>query len=86
VPFKTLLFQQYQRNEQALISTMMEMVVQGVSTRSVEKVTRELCGESFPKSTVSDICRELDIAVKEFKERPLTETTHSSLQMQCMSR
>ena len=27
-PFKTVLFENYQRNEQALISTMMEMVVQ----------------------------------------------------------
>ena len=73
VPFKTVLFENYQRNEQALISTMMEMVVQGVSTRNIQKVTEELCGESFSKSTVSEICRELDIPVKEFKERLLPE-------------
>ncbi len=73
VPFKTVLFENYQRNEQALISTMMEMVVQGVSTRNVQKVTEELCGESFSKSTVSEICRELDIPVKQFKERLLPE-------------
>ena len=30
----------------------MEMVVQGISTRNVKKVTEELCGESFSKSTV----------------------------------
>lgn len=71
VPFKTVLFENYQRNEQALISTMMEMVVQGVSTRNIQKVTEELCGESFSKSTVSEICRELDIPVKAFKERLL---------------
>ena len=72
-PFKTVLFENYQRNEQALISTMMEMVVQGVSTRNIQKVTEELCGESFSKSTVSEICRELDIPVKAFKERLLPE-------------
>lgn len=72
-PFKTILFENYQRNEQALISTMMEMVVQGVSTRSVQKVTEELCGEKFSKSTVSEICRDLDIPVKEFKNRLLPE-------------
>ncbi len=72
-PFKTLLFENYQRNEQALIATMMEMVVQGVSTRNVQKVTEELCGESFSKSTVSEICKELDIPVKQFKERLLPE-------------
>ncbi len=37
VPFKTSLFENYQRNEQALITTMMEMVVQGISTRNVKK-------------------------------------------------
>lgn len=72
-PFKTMLFENYQRNEQALIATMMEMVVQGVSTRNVQKVTAELCGESFSKSTVSEICKELDISVKQFKERLLLE-------------
>ena len=39
VPFKTVLFERYRRNEQALIETMMEMVIQGVSTRNIEKVT-----------------------------------------------
>lgn len=73
VPFKTTLFENYQRNEQALISTMMEMVIQGVSTRNVRKVTEELCGESFSKSTVSEICRELDIPIRQFKERLLPE-------------
>ncbi len=72
-PFKTVLFENYQRNEQALIATMMEMVVQGVSTRNIQKVTQELCGENFSKSTVSEICKELDIPVKAFKERLLPE-------------
>ena len=73
VPFKTALFENYQRNEQALISTMMEMVVQGVSTRNVQKVTEELCGETFSKSTVSEICKELDVPVKQFKDRLLPD-------------
>lgn len=73
IPFKTAIFENYQRNEQALILTMMEMVVQGVSTRNIKKITEELCGETFSKSTVSEICRELDIPVKEFKERLLHE-------------
>lgn len=72
IPFKTMLFENYQRSEQALISTMMEMVVQGVSTRNIQKVTEELCGEKFSKSTVSEICKGLDIPVREFRERPLS--------------
>ena len=71
VPFKTILFENYQRNEQALISTMMEMVVQGVSTRNVSKITEELCGERFSRSAVSEICKELDEPIKQFRYRPL---------------
>ncbi|MDO4546430.1 MAG: IS256 family transposase [Bacillota bacterium] len=71
IPFTTMLFENYQRNEQALITTMVEMVVQGVSTRKVQKVTEELCGKSFSKSTVSEACRNLDIVVNEFKNRKL---------------
>lgn len=51
--FCTELFKRYQRSEQALLLTMMEMVIQGVSTRNVQAVTEELCGTSFSKSTVS---------------------------------
>ena len=71
VPFKTILFENYQRNEQALISTMMEMVVQGVSTRNVSKITEELCGERFSRSAVSEICKKLDEPIKQFRYRPL---------------
>lgn len=72
VPFKTILFENYERNEQALIASMMEMVVQGVSTRNIKKITEELCGETFSKSTVSEICKELDEPVKQFRYRLLS--------------
>lgn len=42
--FSTELFPRYQRSEQALILTLMEMVVNGVSTRKVARITEELCG------------------------------------------
>ena len=70
-PFKPCFLEAYKRNEKALLSTMIEMVIQGVSTRKIEKITQELCGQSFSKSTVSEICKQLDPVVKEFKERPL---------------
>ena len=38
VPFVMMIFDSYQRNEAALISTMVEMVIQGVSTRKVTNV------------------------------------------------
>lgn len=72
--FHSSLLENYQRNEQALIATMMEMVVQGVSTRKIEKVTEELCGAKFSKSTVSELCKGLNKSVFEFKNRPLEKS------------
>ncbi|MBR5737878.1 MAG: IS256 family transposase, partial [Verrucomicrobia bacterium] len=71
VPFKTLLFDNYSRSEAALVASMAEMVVNGVSTRKVSKVIETLCGTSFSKSAVSDVCKDLDKSVKEFRNRPL---------------
>jgi transposase-like protein len=41
--FSTELFERYQRSEQALVATLAEMYVQGVSTRKVKAITEELC-------------------------------------------
>ena len=49
----------------------MEMVVQGVSTRKVARITEDLCGASFSKSTVSALCAGLDARVRAFNERRL---------------
>lgn len=70
--FKTFVFDNYCRSEAALIATMAQMCVNGVSTRKVSQVMETLCGKSFSKSTVSEACKELDEKVKEFRERPLT--------------
>ena len=71
VPFKTMIFDNYTRSEGALISTMMEMVIQGVSTRKISEVTKILCGQEFSKSTVSQICKALDEIVCGFRDRPI---------------
>jgi putative transposase len=42
--FSTEMFARYQRSEQALVLAMMEMVINGVSTRKVTLITEELCG------------------------------------------
>jgi putative transposase len=72
--FTTELFARYQRSEQALILAMMEMVVNGVSTRKVSQVTEELCGTEFSKSTVSDLCKRLDPIVTAWNNRPLSDS------------
>ncbi|MCY9698474.1 IS256 family transposase, partial [Paenibacillus alginolyticus] len=72
--FTTELFSRYQRSEQALILAMMEMVVNGVSTRKVSQVTEELSGTEFSKSTVSDLCKRLDPIVTAWNNRSLADS------------
>jgi transposase-like protein len=67
--FSTQIFKRYQRSEQALVSALMEMYLQGVSTRKVTKITEELCGVKFSKSTVSTVCVELDARISAWKNR-----------------
>jgi putative transposase len=74
--FSTEIFRRYQRSEQALVLALMEMVVNGVSTRKVGAITEELCGASFSKSTVSQLCTELDLRVEAWNERPLSDTRY----------
>lgn len=74
VPFKTLIFENYKRSEASLVATMAEMVVAGVSTRKVSKVIETLCGTSYSKSMVSEVCKDLDMTVREFKNRALTDS------------
>ena len=69
--FSTTLFERYQRSEKALTLALMEMVVNGVSTRKVSNITEELCGREFSKSTVSDLSKDLNEQVEAFNERPL---------------
>jgi putative transposase len=71
--FSTELFARYQRSEQALVLALMEMVVNGVSTRKVTQITEELCGAAFSKSSVSALCAQLDPLVTAWNERPLGE-------------
>jgi transposase-like protein len=69
--FQTALFERYQRSEKALVLALMQMVVQGVSTRRVKKITTELCGREFSRQTVSRLAEGLDEQVAAWAERPL---------------
>lgn len=71
--FSTELFERYQRSEKALVSALVEMYVQGVSTRKVKAITEELCGHAVSASTVSEATARLDEALKAFFERRLAE-------------
>ena len=69
--FSTRLFSRYQRNEKALVLALMEMYVEGVSTRKVKDVTEQLCGTSFSKSLVSSLASRLDAELEAWRSRPL---------------
>ena len=71
VPFHSLVFDHDQRNEAALVLSMSEMVVSGVSTRKVSKLMESICGTSFSKSSVSKACKVLDREISAFRNQKL---------------
>jgi transposase-like protein len=77
--FSTELFGRYQRSEQALVLTLMEMYVHGVSTRKVAAITEQLCGTRFSKSQVSTLTAQLDARLHAWRERPLTADAYPYL-------
>jgi len=69
--FSSEVFEKYQRQDKALLISMLEMVVNGVSTRKVTKITEELCGKSVSKSFVSNLTKQLDPIVNKWATSPL---------------
>lgn len=59
------------RSERALKLAIAEMYVQGVSTRRVTEITRELCGLEVTSTEVSRAAAELDAQLTAWRERPL---------------
>jgi putative transposase len=72
--FSPSLFEKYARCDQAFVLSMLEMVVNGVSTRKVKNVVQQLCGESVSKSFVSSLTEKLDPIVQTWANRPLNTT------------
>src|SRR4051812_18817836 len=77
--FSTQLFARYQRSEKALVLALMEMYVEGVSTRKVAEVTEVLCGTTFSKSQVSELAATLDTDLHAWGERQLTAESYPYL-------
>ncbi len=59
------------RSERALKLAIAEMYVQGVSTRRVAEITRELCGHDVSSAQVSRAASMLDEELKAWRERPI---------------
>src|SRR3954470_16766348 len=69
--FSTTIFEKFKRCDQALILSMIEMVVNGVSTRKITKIVEELCGTSVSKSLVSNLLKTVDPVINDWRNRPL---------------
>jgi transposase-like protein len=64
------------RSERALVITLAEMYVQGVSTRRVKVITERLCGIEISAMQVSRATAQLDEILQEWRESPLGEITY----------
>jgi transposase-like protein len=71
--FQTELFRRYQRSEQALVLSMVEMYLQGVSTRKVNSIVQELCGFEISRSQVSSLAGKLDKKLTSWRERKINK-------------
>lgn len=69
--FTPTVFARYQRHEQALLCTLTECYLQGVSTRKVRHVVETLCGETVSASLVSAATKRLDTTLAAWRARRL---------------
>ena len=63
----------YRRSEKAFVAALLQMYVEGVSTRKVTEITEALCGLEISKSQVSGLTAKLDAEIQEWRMRLLTE-------------
>lgn len=64
------------RSERALMITLAEMYIQGVSTRKVKAITEQLCGIEVSAMQVSRATAKLDAILQAWRERPLGEMSY----------
>jgi len=69
--FRTEVFARFQRSEQALQLALLEMYLQGISTRKVGRVAEALFGEAVSKDVVSDLVARLDPILQAWRQRPV---------------
>jgi transposase-like protein len=67
--FQPSLFARYERSEQALLATLVDMYVHGISTRKVTHVVETLCGVPVSASAVSTVVKTLDGDVAAWRSR-----------------
>jgi transposase-like protein len=70
--FPESLLEPRRRSEKALLNVIAESYVLGVSTRKVERLVQQLGIDGISKSQVSEIAKQLDTLVNDFRNRPLS--------------
>lgn len=71
------LLERRRRVDQALFAAIMQVYIEGVSTRKVDDIVKALGADSgISKSEVSRICADLDAEVIEFRDRSLADATY----------
>ena len=73
------------RAERALVQVVAEAYVRGVSTRRVEGLVEALGVASLSKSQVSELAKELDQVVEDFRHRPLDRGPYTYLWAEAVS-
>lgn len=71
MPFLTEVFERYRRMTGSLEEAILEMYLQGISTRKVEAVTGKLTGVSISKGAVSRIAKRLEETVATWRSHRL---------------
>lgn len=71
VPFYPSALERGQRNERALLLSLAEMYVQGVSTRKVTKIVEGMCGFEVSSEQVSRASAEMDAELEKWRNRPI---------------
>ena len=74
MPFLTEVFERYRRMTGSLEEAVLEMYLQGVSTRKVEQITGKLSGTRISKDAVSRIVGRFDDVFSEWRTRQLDKS------------
>ncbi len=83
--FPAWLLEPRRRAERSLIQVVTESYVRGVSTRRVDGLVEKLGVKGISKSQVSQLAKELDEMVEEFRNRPLAGGTYTFVWLDAMT-
>lgn len=74
IPFQSQIIDRYRRMESSLEEALIEMYLQGISTRKVTDITEELCGVHVTAGRMSRLNHKVYGKLKEWRNRPLQKS------------